>query len=180
MPLRCTTSPYHLRVGRNAAWPINLLPPFAFSAPPTSRILTSLQDYPQPSPNSVSTSMVNFGTRLLPQALDDHALATPQRLYASMARSTDPSFGFQDVSCADMARCVNSMAHWIVERLGRSTVFETITYIGIPDLRAPAIFLGAVKAGYKVSKSCGVHFDALKQDRSCCPPLAILQRRICR
>ncbi|KAF2202987.1 acetyl-CoA synthetase-like protein [Delitschia confertaspora ATCC 74209] len=89
------------------------------------------------------------GSRLLPQALDDHAASTPQRLYASIAREADLSKGFQDVTCEDMARCVHFMAQWIKNNIGISEKFETLSYIGIPDLRGAVLFLAAVKAGYK-------------------------------
>ncbi|KAF2472981.1 putative NRPS-like enzyme [Lindgomyces ingoldianus] len=92
----------------------------------------------------------NYGTRLLPQALDELASSTPHRLYASIPRERDLSHGFLDVTCEDMARCVNFMASWITSRLEPSQDFETLAYIGIPDLRSAAIFLGAVKAGFKV------------------------------
>ncbi|KAF2799626.1 acetyl-CoA synthetase-like protein [Melanomma pulvis-pyrius CBS 109.77] len=90
------------------------------------------------------------GSRLMPQALDDHAILTPDRLYASIPRDRDLSAGFIDISCKDMARCTNFMAAWIVKQIGNSTDFETLSYIGIPDLRIAAVFLGAVKAGYKM------------------------------
>lgn len=91
------------------------------------------------------------GNRTLPQALDDLATSIPDRLYASVPRDRDLSNGFADVSCGDMARCVNFTAHWISTTLGRSESFETLAYIGIPDLRSAAVFLGAVKCGYRVS-----------------------------
>ncbi|KAF2256018.1 acetyl-CoA synthetase-like protein [Trematosphaeria pertusa] len=90
------------------------------------------------------------GNRTLPQALDDLATSIPDRLYASVPRDRDLSNGFADVSCGDMARCVNFTAHWISTTLGRSESFETLAYIGIPDLRSAAVFLGAVKCGYRV------------------------------
>jgi hypothetical protein len=60
------------------------------------------------------------------------------------------SDGFLDITCEDMARCVNFMAYWIVDHFGASDRFEILAYIGIPDLRSAAVFLGAVKAGHKV------------------------------
>jgi hypothetical protein len=86
----------------------------------------------------------------MPQALDEHAAAPKPRLYASIPKDRDLSGGFMDISCFDMAKCVNFMAHWITARLGTSTEFETLAYVGIPDLRSVAVFLGAVKCGYKV------------------------------
>lgn len=92
----------------------------------------------------------SYGNRTLPQTLDDLASSTPDRLYASVPRERDISNGFIDVSCGDMARCANFMAHWIGINLGSSADFETLAYIGIPDLRSAAVFLGAVKCGYRV------------------------------
>ena len=93
----------------------------------------------------------SYGRRTLPQALDEHAKMHPERLYASIPKDRDLSGGFADISCREMASCVNFMAHFITDHLGVSTEFTTIAYIGIPDLRSVAVFLGAVKCGYKVS-----------------------------
>lgn len=95
----------------------------------------------------------SYGNRTLPQALDALASSTPYRLYASVPRGRDLSDGFVDVSCADMAGCANFMAYWIESNLGSSSDFETLAYVGIPDLRSAAVFLGAVKCGYQVG-SC--------------------------
>lgn len=55
-----------------------------------------------------------------------------------------------DVTCADMAKYVDLMARWIITCVGTSDDFETLAYMGTPDLRSAAVFLGAVKCGYKV------------------------------
>jgi acyl-CoA synthetase (AMP-forming)/AMP-acid ligase II len=99
---------------------------------------------------AAQSSLPSFGSRTLPQTLDDLASSPSDRLYASISKERDLSGGFVDVSCRDMARCVNFMAHWISSHLGVSTDFTTLTYMGIPDLRFVAVFLGAVKCGYKV------------------------------
>jgi hypothetical protein len=99
--------------------------------------------------------MARYGARLMPQVLDGLASTSSKRTYASIAVDSDISRGFLDVSCQDMARCVNFMVHYIVEHFGscgHPAYPETIAYIGTPDLRSAAVFLGAVKAGYKV---CG-------------------------
>ncbi|KAJ8065226.1 hypothetical protein OCU04_005931 [Sclerotinia nivalis] len=49
-----------------------------------------------------------------------------------------------------MARCSDFIANWIQDNIGRSTSFETICYIGAPDLRSVAVFFGALKCEYKV------------------------------
>jgi hypothetical protein len=123
----------------------------------------------------------SFGRRTLPQALDDLASSHSDRLYASIPKDRDLSVGFIDVSCRDMARCVNFMAHWIASHLGVSTDFATLAYVGIPDLRSAAVFLGAVKCGYKVrwpsSFNSGSYMLILT--RYCCLRLAILRRQTC-
>ncbi|OTB05366.1 hypothetical protein M426DRAFT_319902 [Hypoxylon sp. CI-4A] len=91
-----------------------------------------------------------YGRRLLPRVLDERAEKDPCSVYASIPKTTDVKDGFRDVTVADFARCVDSMAHWFEGKFGRSDTFETITYIGLSDLRGPATFLGAVKAGYKL------------------------------
>ena len=52
----------------------------------------------------------------------------------------------------EIARAVNKPAWWIEMNLGRSTVFETVAYIGPPCLRFAIVFLAAVKCGFKVSE----------------------------
>lgn len=112
----------------------------------------------------------SFGNRTLPQTLDDLALATPERLYASVPKGHDLSDGFIDVSCKEMARCANFMASWIRVHLGSSRDYETMAYIGIPDLRSAAVFLGAVKCGYRVCSSDTLfyQFYHLMACRFCC------------
>ena len=48
---------------------------------------------------------------------------------------------------------VNRCAHWLEHIIGRSTVFETLSYMGLPDLRYAIFFLAAVKCGYKVRRN---------------------------
>ncbi|KAI0202879.1 hypothetical protein F4808DRAFT_458586 [Astrocystis sublimbata] len=92
----------------------------------------------------------SYGRRLMPTVLDQLAEATPGRLYAAIPMTADVTKGFRNISVADMAQCVNHMARWIEDHYGKSQSFETISYIGTPDLRGAAIFLAAVKCGYKL------------------------------
>ena len=50
-----------------------------------------------------------------------------------------------------VSQAVNKCAYWLEDLIGRSTVFETLSYMGLPDLRYAIVFLAAVKCGYKVS-----------------------------
>ncbi|TRX87850.1 hypothetical protein FHL15_011268 [Xylaria flabelliformis] len=89
-------------------------------------------------------SKPSYGRRLMPAVLDELARTSPDRLYAAIPKTADVTDGFRDISVADMARCVDFMAQWIENLYGRSQDFETISYIGIPDLRGAAIFQAAL------------------------------------
>ena len=96
------------------------------------------------------TIQPHYGRRLLPQILDELAQATPSRLYAAISKSADLNDGFKDVTVADMAGAENFMAYWFQQHLVATQVFETLSYINLPDLRYPVCFLAAVKCRYKV------------------------------
>ena len=95
---------------------------------------------------------MNYGRRLLPCLLDDEAQTNPQRVFAALARSNDLSQGFQDISFHQVANAVNFIAHRLQTIFGSNPDqdFETLTYIGPPDLRYSVVFYAAVKCGYKV------------------------------
>ena len=120
-----------------------------------------------------------YGQRLMPSVLDDLAKNSPDKLFASIPKTSDVTQGFRDITAADFARCVNSTAAWLENKFGRSDDFETITYIGIGDLRGAVVFLAAVKCGYKVSYPGPVNpltvlFTLL---RSCSHPLETPRQR---
>lgn len=94
----------------------------------------------------------HYGRRLLPCVLDDEAQANPQRVFAALARSNDLSQGFQDVLFQQVANAANFIAYKLHTVFGSKLDhdFETLTYIGLPDLRYSIVFYAAVKCGYKV------------------------------
>ena len=99
----------------------------------------------------MSSQERSYGRRLLPQVLDDLSISNPERLYATIPRlAKDLSQGFHDLTVKEVARCVNALAWWLQDKIGRSDSFETLCYIGIPDIRSAMIFLAAIKCGYKV------------------------------
>ncbi|MCJ1373904.1 hypothetical protein MMC20_005134 [Loxospora ochrophaea] len=95
----------------------------------------------------------DYGTRLLPRVVDELAQVDPERVYASIPIAPDVCQGFRDVTIRDMASAANSMAWWLEKTVGKSDDFETLSYMGITDLRYPIIFLAAVKCGYKVPEA---------------------------
>ena len=94
-----------------------------------------------------------YGSRLLPQVVDELARSDPDRVYATLPLSSDLTQGFRDVTMLQVSQAVNKCAFWLEETIGRSTEFETLSFMGLPDLRYAIIFLAAVKCGYKVSRT---------------------------
>lgn len=93
---------------------------------------------------------MNFGSRLLPVVVDETAKAQPDLPYAYVPTGNNVSDGFKAVTFSDIATAANHMATWIHQTLGPSDSFETISYMGLGDLRYVVVFLAAVKCGYKV------------------------------
>ncbi|KAI4200503.1 MAG: hypothetical protein LQ350_003873 [Teloschistes chrysophthalmus] len=91
----------------------------------------------------------NYGSRLLPQVLDELSQNQPERIYASFPKGSDLDNGFRNVTMLQMARAVNHMAWWLQGKIGKSSTFETLSYLGLPDIRYAVVFLAAVKCGYK-------------------------------
>ena len=85
----------------------------------------------------------------MPQVVDATALLQPEKIWASFALS-GASLAFRDVSFKELAHAVDFVSWWIEDLIGRSTVFETIAYMGINDIRYGIMLLAAIKCGYKV------------------------------
>ncbi|KAH8205428.1 hypothetical protein TruAng_000334 [Truncatella angustata] len=76
-----------------------------------------------------------IGKRLLPCIIDEVAQSEPSRAWASLpVDDYDLSQGFEDITYAAFANGINKLAHCIVSAFGRSTSFETIAYLGTPDI----------------------------------------------
>lgn len=99
----------------------------------------------------------HFGSRLLPQVVDELARSSPERIYASVPIHSNPLQGLRDVTILELAQAVSHFAWWLDEHLGKSTSFETLAYVGLSDLRYVVVFLAAVKCGYKVSGEGSEH-----------------------
>lgn len=98
----------------------------------------------------MATQLPSYGRRLVPQVLDELARTDPHRVYAAIPKTADVKDGYQDVTVADLARAVDFIAKWIHDKFGTSSNFETITYVGLSDLKGIVTLLAAVKTGYKV------------------------------
>lgn len=96
-------------------------------------------------------TMASYGSRLMPTVVDETAKGHPDLPYAYVPISSNVGDGFKPVTFSDIATATNYLAAWMEQNLGTSTSFETIAYMGPGDLRYVAVFLAAVKCGYKVS-----------------------------
>ena len=108
-----------------------------------------------------------YGQRLVPHLIDDIAHNDPSRTFCSLAKSSDVSDGFQDVSYGAFANAINRLAWWIEENLGKKSTFETVSYIGPPDLRYIILTIAAQKTGYKARRDYAIHIHALTSFRLC-------------
>ena len=103
---------------------------------------------------------IPYGKRLLPQVVDEAAEQEPSRVVGMIAKSTDISKGFREISIGELATAVNHVAHWIEEKIGKSNAFETIAYIGIGDFRYWIMELAAMKCGYVILLPSARNSDA--------------------
>ncbi|RYO79002.1 hypothetical protein DL762_008392 [Monosporascus cannonballus] len=109
------------------------------------------------------------GRRLLPAVIDGLARDEPGRPWASIPIDDwDLSHGYEDVSFGTFANAINKMAWFIINSIGRSSTFETIAYLGTPDIRYHMIEMASCKTGHKVLfssqlNSLDVHLSIMKQ-----------------
>ena len=108
-----------------------------------------------------------YGQRLIPHLIDDIAHNDPSRTFCSLAKSSDISDGFKDVSYGAFANAINCLAWWIEENLGKTSTFETVSYIGPPDLRYIVLTIAAQKTGYKARRDHTIRIHALTSFRLC-------------
>jgi hypothetical protein len=91
------------------------------------------------------------GHRLLPTLIDDIADSNPTRAWASVPVSSTLSDGSRDVSFREFSNAINRAAWFLESSFGRATNFETLGYIGKPDMRYHVFSMAAAKTGYQVS-----------------------------
>ena len=88
------------------------------------------------------------GSRLLPQVVDELARSSPDKIYASIPRSSDPSQEFRDVTILELAQAVNHFAWWLDEhpllvepkdsRISKDLLMEIWPTIEQANLQAPS------------------------------------------
>lgn len=103
-----------------------------------------------------------YGRRLLPATIDQIATNQPDRAWASLPRTdADLSQGYIEITYRAFAKAINEVS-WLIEKhFGRSENFETIAYLGMPDIRYYMLQMAAAKTGYQV---CGLISFSYKTD----------------
>ncbi|KAF1941774.1 hypothetical protein EJ02DRAFT_422796 [Clathrospora elynae] len=66
------------------------------------------------------------------------------------------------------ANAINKTAHFIEREIGRSPCFETVVYLGPPDLRALVVLVALIKTGHKAlfisnNSSMAAHTELIEQ-----------------
>ena len=99
----------------------------------------------------------DYGHRLIPSLIDIRAQEDPQRPVWSIPCSSNLADGFRDINYGQIAQAINRTAWWVDENVGRSTTFETLAYMGPPDLRYAILTVAAQKTGHTVSCRSNVY-----------------------
>ena len=111
-----------------------------------------------------------YGQRLIPHLIDENAHNNASRTFCSLAKSSNIPDGFQDISYGAFANAINRLAWWIEGNLGKTSTFETLSYIGPPDLRYIVLTIAAQKTGYKARRDYTICIHALTFSRLCFYP----------
>ncbi|ETS80548.1 hypothetical protein PFICI_08077 [Pestalotiopsis fici W106-1] len=94
------------------------------------------------------TATHSFGRRLIPQIVDDRSKSSPERIVYSFP--LDPQLtSWHHVTARVLANAVDTLAWKLAADLGRSSTFETVSYIGPHDIRYVMVVLACIKAGYQ-------------------------------
>ena len=96
---------------------------------------------------------------MLNNIVDGMAKERPYAVYAEIPLSSDSyERGYRQVTYGRLANAINGVAWFLKEELGVSHVHRTLAYIGPNSIIYVVMILGAVKAGYKVCRSCEIIF----------------------
>jgi acyl-coenzyme A synthetase/AMP-(fatty) acid ligase len=98
-------------------------------------------------------SQIPHGQRLVPVVIDELSEREPEKIFAIIPRTLDLDDGFANVTYRDFANAINRMAEWLEEKMGRSSSFETLAYMGPFDIGYFVMLLAACKVGFKVSNT---------------------------
>ncbi|KAH9866909.1 hypothetical protein IAQ61_007498 [Plenodomus lingam] len=109
-----------------------------------------------------------YGRRLVPNIIDDNARNQPNRACFSIPKCDALEHGFRDITWRMYANAINKTAYFIEREIGRSTSFETVMYLGFPDIRCFIILVALIKTGHKAlfssyHNSLAAHTDLIQR-----------------
>ncbi|KAL8704849.1 MAG: hypothetical protein Q9201_002008 [Fulgogasparrea decipioides] len=85
--------------------------------------------------------------RLIPCAIDESARLQPQKIFASIPKSSKVSQGFRHVTFGELSNAINRAATWLE---GNRCQSEPLAYLASSDLRHIILAVAAVKIGCNV------------------------------
>ncbi|KAH8170491.1 male sterility protein [Sarocladium implicatum] len=89
------------------------------------------------------------GQRLLPKLIDERAERDPDRVFAAIPKSKNPSDGYHDVSYSTLAKAVDRAAWWLYDVTGKAAKGYKFAWLGPTDLRYPIFVAAAMKCRYQ-------------------------------
>ncbi|KAF2845610.1 acetyl-CoA synthetase-like protein [Plenodomus tracheiphilus IPT5] len=109
-----------------------------------------------------------YGRRLVPSIIDDNARTQPNRACFAIPRCEALHEGLRDITWRTYANAINKMAYFIQREIGRSTSFETVMYLGFPDIRSFIVLVALIKTGHKAlfssyHNSLAAHTDLIQR-----------------
>lgn len=109
-----------------------------------------------------------YGRRLVPTIIDDNARTQPNRACFSIPRTDSLQDGFSDITWRMYANAINKTAFFIEREIGRSASFETVMYLGFPDIRSFIVLVALIKTGHKAlfssyHNSLAAHTDLIQR-----------------
>ncbi|EED20986.1 NRPS-like enzyme, putative [Talaromyces stipitatus ATCC 10500] len=91
-----------------------------------------------------------YGHRLLVATLEEKAHSHPEQVFCLLPRSSNLQDGFYEVNYKQVQTAVDYTAQWLKTKFGQFSPNETVSYMGLPDIRYNIIFYAAVRIRLKV------------------------------
>jgi acyl-coenzyme A synthetase/AMP-(fatty) acid ligase/acyl carrier protein len=91
-----------------------------------------------------------YGRRLMVGVLEEEAQHHPERIFALIPESSDLQDGFRQVTFQQVKAAVDHTVYWLQAEFGPFALHETLSYVGVLDLRYNILFYAALKLRLKV------------------------------
>ena len=96
---------------------------------------------------------LQYGCRLMVTVLENEAQSNPERTFASVAKSSNISDGFYEVTFRQMKAAVDSVVDILRSHYHTLSHNETLSYLGVPDLRYNILCYAAWKCRLKAGRN---------------------------